>query len=43
MGCDMIKFVLIFLIYPKRTFGRITAVSWLSMNNYTVLLDEVTC
>ena len=41
MGCDMVEFVLIwasaYLIYPKRTFVRITAFSWLSMNNYTVL------
>ena len=31
-----------FLIYPKCTFVRITAFSLLSMNNYTVLYDEVT-
>ena len=42
MGCDMMEFVLIWasafvLIYPKRTYVRITAFSWLSMNNYTVL------
>ena len=41
MGCDMMEFVPIehlhFLIYPKRTFVRITAFSWLSMNNYTVV------
>ena len=43
MDCDMMEFVLIwasaliFLIYPKRTFVRITAFSLLSINNYTVL------
>ena len=40
MGCDMMEFVLIWasaLIYPKHTFVRITAFSWLSMNNYIVL------